>query len=62
MDTQDIRTWSSREDRSAHEEVAPRIYGVNWPFPPVDGPIPWTNSQQKKYKDKLLNEAEEALL
>jgi len=35
---------------------------VNWPFPPVGGPKPWTAKQRKQYKDKQIQDAPEALL
>ncbi len=31
-----------------------------WPFPPPSGPVPWTPAQQRAYKRKQLDDAEEA--
>lgn len=62
MDNQNLRTRSSKPHTSHDAGDAQRQYGVNWPFPPVGGPKPWTAKQRKQYKDKQIQDAPEALL
>jgi hypothetical protein len=31
-----------------------------WPFPPANGPTPWTPAQEQAYKRKQLQQTEEA--
>ena len=62
MDNQNLWARSSEQNPGHDAEDAPREYGVNWPFPPVGGPTPWTAKQIKLYKAKEIQDAEEALL
>ena len=32
----------------------------NWPFPPANGPVPWSNKQIKEYDRKQREQAPEA--
>lgn len=60
MDNTNVRARSSQSDSAVHADDAQRRYGVNWPFPPVDGPVAWTAKQEKAYINQQLSEAEEA--
>lgn len=33
---------------------------MTWPFPPANGPTPWTPAQQRAYQRKQLQQTEEA--
>lgn len=35
---------------------------MNWPFPPVTGPVPWTKKQIQEYAKQQRDQQEEALL
>lgn len=35
---------------------------MNWPFPPLSGPIPWTQKQIQEYEKQKRDDAGDALL
>ena len=35
---------------------------MNWPFPPLSGPVPWTPEQIKQYEQQKRDSVGEALL
>lgn len=35
---------------------------MTWPFPPPNGPVPWTKRQIQEYEKQQRNNQEDALL
>ncbi len=62
MDQQNVRTRSSKQDTGPDAGNVQSRFGDRWPFP-INGQVKvWTAKQRKAYKDRQIQDAEEALL